>query len=98
MNNTLSAATISMLLMLGACAESPPSAKPSPATFVTLADKQPARQICHRERPTGSDIPVTVCRSVDDESDDARNADAAQRQIARDTAVAGAQHAATLGH
>ena len=98
MNGTLFAAAASLLLALVGCAEAPVATTPPPADAVAAAGAAPARKICHKERPTGSDIPITVCRSAEVEAENARNLEAAQRQIAHDTGVAAVQHAGNLGN
>ncbi len=92
MNAFLFAAGMSLLLTLGACAE-----PPLQADVVATSSGAPAKQICHRERPTGSEIAVTVCRTADVVAEDARNVDSARREIAHEGAVAAEQHAFT-GH
>lgn len=97
MNAFLFAAGMSLLLTLGACAEPPVAEPPSQADVVATSSGAPAKQICHRERPTGSEIAVTVCRTADVVAEDARNVDSARREIAHEGAVAAEQHAFT-GH
>ena len=98
MNGTLFAAAASLLLALCGCAEAPVSTAPPPSGAMAVAGAEPARKICHKERPTGSDFPMTVCRSVEDESEEAKDADAVRRRVAHDAAVEAAQRAAERGY
>ncbi len=97
MNGLHGTAAISLALVLGGCADSPDTAKSSQGNTVTASNDAP-KKICHHEYPTGSNIPMTVCKSAEEIADDARNTEAAQRQITQDSAISAAQHAGTSSH
>jgi type IV pilus biogenesis protein CpaD/CtpE len=49
-----------LVVAIAGCASAPPA----PAAKVAAADNgPPPKQVCHKEMPTGSQIPVTVCEA-----------------------------------
>ena len=74
---------IALALVVAGCANDPAAA---PAKVATAAPA-PANQVCHKEMPTGSQIPVTVCEPVMSESErQLRNSEMAN-QIRRESPV-----------
>lgn len=51
---------IAALLVVAGCASTPPG---TPAKVAAADSGPPPKQVCHKEIPTGSQIPVTVCEN-----------------------------------
>ena len=50
-----------LVVAIAGCASAPPA----PTAKVAAADNgPPPKQVCHKEMPTGSQIPVTVCEAA----------------------------------
>ena len=79
-----------MLAIVAGCASAPPSMPPPPVQAadgaqVAAANPNERKQICVREQPVGSAIPVTRCHYEDDGVTRAQNIGAFEDQVHRNT-------------
>jgi len=80
-------ALAALAAVCGCASNSQPSADGSSGKMV-VASAAPASaptQVCHRELPTGSNIPVTVCEAAVSDADRRSQIEAIQNQIRNQT-------------
>ena len=67
---------LALVLSVGACGggQSTGAAAPSAAPASTTANDDPNAQECHEEKPLGSNLPRTICRSRMDNTMDHQGA------------------------
>ena len=71
------------LAIIAGCASTPtpPVAKAADGTQVASAAPNERKQICVREQPIGSAIPVTICHYEENEVEKAMNLDAFRNKV-----------------
>jgi hypothetical protein len=75
-------------LAVAGCADNPASPAASGTRVAAAAPADPAsapRQVCHRELPTGSNIPTTVCEPVQTEAERLQRVQDIQNQVRQQT-------------